>query len=179
VPDAPAAERASVECGATLVRSAPSLVVLQTPAGQPFCLFHDARPAHRRPPAPSWPAVGRSLADQLSLDIRHALYETECAFWAARTGWEHVPGGSAEFGRLNPPAEPPVQLLLHRLGPDDDAGARAHLDMSAGDPTREVARHLSLGATVVADFGRWTTLRGPAGLVYCVTHRRPPAAGVS
>jgi hypothetical protein len=175
VPDAGVAARAARECGARVVRVSPSLVVLESPAGQPFCLFGDARPVRRRPSPPSWPAAGRSLVDQLCLDIPHDRYERECAFWAALTGWEFGSSGLDEFRRLNPPPELPVQVLLQRLGPDDGDGARAHVDISADEPAAEVARHLSLGAGVVRETAQWTTLRDPAGLIYCVTHRRPLA----
>lgn len=160
-------------CGARVVRASRSLVVLTSPAGQPFCLFADDRPARSRPPAATWPGVGRSLADQLCLDIPFDAYDSECAFWSALTGWRWTAGGEPEFRRINPPGALPVQLLLQRLGQDDAGGSRAHLDMSADAPAAEVARHEMLGATVVDEFPGWTTMRDPAGLDYCVTRRRP------
>lgn len=177
VADAAVAARAATECGARAVRESPNLIVLESPAGQPFCVFGDVRPVRRRPLPPSWPAGGRSLADQLCLDIPQARYDAECAFWTALTGWELSASDLGEFRRLNPPPEPaiqlPIQLLLQRLGADDVDPARAHLDMSADDPVAEVARHVTLGATIVRETPQWTTLRDPAGLIYCVTHRRP------
>lgn len=160
-------------CGAEVVRRGAELSVLTSPARQPFCLFHDEGPARRRPGPPSWPGVGRSLADQLCLDIPAERYEQECAFWSALTGWPCAPGSVDHFSRINPPAALPVQLLLQRLGGDDDAGARAHLDMSADAPDGEIARHLQLGATSIAEFPHWAVLRDPVGLTYCVTRRRP------
>jgi hypothetical protein len=169
------ARHEAIACGARFVRATPSLVVLESPAGQPFCLYADSGPARVRPPAPSWPGVGRSLADQVCLDIPFAAYESEQTFWSALTGWPCTPSDVEHFARINPPRPLPVQLLLQRLGRDDTAGSRAHLDMSADAPDAEIARHVALGAAVESDahHPHWTTLRDPAGLLYCVTHRRP------
>jgi hypothetical protein len=49
----------------------------------------------------------------------------------------------------------------------------AHLDWSASDPEAEVAAHVAAGAEVQRRFQGWTVLRDPAGLPYCITHRRP------
>jgi predicted enzyme related to lactoylglutathione lyase len=172
VPDVLAAARRAVSRGARVVREAPDLVVLETPAGQPFCLVaDDRRSPRRRAPAPEWTA-GRSLADQLCLDIPATRYDAETRFWADLTGWPYCSTDAPEFSRLNPPARLPVQFLLQRLG-DDPAVARAHLDMSADDRDAEVSRHQRSGATLVRICEGWTTLRDPAGLVYCVTRRRP------
>jgi hypothetical protein len=173
VPDLDWAVAEAEACGAQLVRRDAGLAVLNSPAGQPFCLFGDDRPARSRPGAPTWPGVGRSLADQLCLDIPQAHYARECQFWSTLTGWRTVPGDVEHFCRINPPAALPVQLLLQRLGTDDAGGARAHLDMSADAPEPEVARHVKLGAEVRAEFPHWTVLADPAGLTYCVTHRHP------
>lgn len=174
VADVEWAKQEAVACGAQLLTATPSLAVLQSPSGQPFCLFADSGPARVRPPAPTWPQVGRSLADQLCLDIPFEAWESEIAFWSVLTGWRWAPGGEASFARIDPPAALPVQLLLQRLGPDDSAGSRAHLDMAADQPEAEIARHVSLGAAVESDIhAHWTTMRDPSGLQYCVTHRRP------
>jgi hypothetical protein len=168
----PAAESA-VELGAWVVLDAGSLLVLETPAGQPFCLVEETRSGRQRPVPTSWPGGGRSLADQICLDLPAPVHDAECDFWAALTGWSLVPSGAPEFSRINPPPTLPIQLLLQRLGADDTGGARAHLDMSADDPAAEVARHLALGAEFVRDGRGWTVLHDPVGLTYCVTHRRP------
>jgi hypothetical protein len=173
VRDPAAAARLAVDIGARVVSETADLVVLRTPAGQPFCLvLDDRRQPRRRPPAPTCPA-GRSSADQLCLDIPADRYTDESAFWTALTGWRSRPTGAPEFHRLNPPNTLPVQFLLQRLGAADVAGARAHVDMSADDPAAEVARHQLLGAGPARVTEGWTTLRDPAGLTYCVTHRRP------
>jgi hypothetical protein len=54
---------------------------------------------------------------------------------------------------------------------DFPADVSAHLDLSVDDVAAEVVRHTALGATVIRDADWWTTLRDPAGLVYCVTPR--------
>jgi hypothetical protein len=52
-------------------------VVLATPAGQPFCFVREGgTEPRRRPPAPEW-ETGRSLADQLCLDIPAGRYDAE------------------------------------------------------------------------------------------------------
>lgn len=170
--DPPAAARAAAQLGARMVRDDASLIVMESPAGQPFCLVQERQVRRQRPAAPSWPS-GRSLADQICLDLPAPVHDAECEFWAALTGWTYVPSDAAEFGRLNPPPMLPIQLLLQRLGGDDTGGVRAHLDMSADDPAAEVARHVALGASFVREGRGWTVLRDPAGSTYCVTHRRP------
>jgi Glyoxalase-like domain len=172
VRDVAGARQLAIDCGAKVVSDAADLVALQTPAGQPFCLVGDDRPQRQRPPAPAWPS-GRSLADQLCLDIPAAGYEDDTQFWTALTGWPSSSTDLPEFRRINPPGALPVQFLLQRLGDDDTAGARAHLDMSADDRGAEVARHEALGATIVNVTDGWTTLTDPVGLTYCVTGRRP------
>lgn len=37
----------------------------------------------------------------------------------------------------------------------------------------ETDRHVALGGVVINPAEHWTTLRDPAGLVYCITERRP------
>jgi hypothetical protein len=171
VSDLGRAIRHATTVGAGQTLDSAELAVFATPAGQPFCLVADAR-EHRRPDPPRWES-GRSLADQLCLDIPARRFDEETEFWTTLTQWPMATTGSPEFRRLNPPGVLPVQFLLQRLGEDDTDGARAHLDMSADDPDAEVSRHLNLGATVVQPDEGWTTLRDPAGLIYCVTRRRP------
>ena len=67
----------------------------------------------------------------------------------------------------------PIRLLLQRLDVDAPS-VTGHLDLACDDRPAEVARHEQLGSTVVADHGGgWTTLRDPAGSLYCVTDRTP------
>lgn len=167
------AARHAVDHGARPVQETADLVVLETPAGQPFCLVRDGRAQPRqRPPTPEW-GSGRSLADQLCLDIPAGEYDADAAFWAELTGWSPAETNAPEFRRLSPPGGQPVQFLLQRLGAEDAVGPRAHLDMAADDADAEVLRHHALGATTVGARAGWTTLHDPVGLTYCVTRRRP------
>jgi hypothetical protein len=147
------------------------LIVLSTPAGQPFCLVRDERERRRARPR-RWPAGQHSLLDQICLDIPAAAFDAECEFWAGLTGWPPR-RTSAEFVNLGRPAHLPLRILLQRLGSDDPGPARAHADLACDDRSAEVRRHAELGAELVRVAEQWTTLRDPAGLVYCVTDRDP------
>jgi predicted enzyme related to lactoylglutathione lyase len=175
VPDVAAAAAEAQTAGATVVRPGDQLTTLTTPAGQPFCLVEEESGRARSRPAPQqWP-TGRSFVDQICFDIPAAAFDAECDFWARLTGWDRL--GHAddlpEFDRLGVPPHLPLLFLLQRLGEDDTQGARAHADLSADARTDEVARHEALGAEVVRQTDGWTSLRDPAGLIYCVTDRRP------
>lgn len=146
--------------------------VRRSPGGLPYCLV-DGTEATRPTPA-TWPDGNRSWVDQVCLDIPPAIWDDECAFWADLTGWELHDGGSREFRRLRRPDGLPLHVLLQRLD-EGDRPVRAHLDLSADDRAAEVRRHEALGATVVAVHDGWTVMRPPAGPVYCVTRRVPPA----
>lgn len=173
VPDPSAAAAAAGALGAEQISATEELVVLATPAGQAFCLVREDGGQPRRRPRPAVWDGRRSLADQLCLDIPAATFEADLDFWAALTGWPQGRTDVPEFARLNPPGRLPVQFLLQRLGPDDHGGARAHLDLSADNRTAEASRHEDLGAEVLRTAEGWTTLRDPAGLIYCVTARAP------
>ena len=69
------------------------------------------------------------------------------------------------------PTRLPVRILLQRLGGDDEGDIRAHLDMSCDDRAAETKRHEQLGGVVERRAERWTTLRDPVGLTYCITDR--------
>ncbi|WP_233624376.1 VOC family protein [Actinoplanes sp. ATCC 53533] len=160
VEDVPAQARRAVTLGAVVVLDEEDLVVLRSPAGLPFCLVAWRGEAVR-------PAGGRSLVDQMCLDVPVGGFDAEADFWAALTGWQRRPGSLPEFDFLVRPDGMPLRLLLQRV----DAAAGMHLDLACTDRAAEVAWHVSLGATVVAVYERWTTLRDPAGRVYCVTDR--------
>lgn len=160
VEDVPAQARRAVTLGAAVVLDEGDLVVLRSPAGLLFCLVAWQGEAVR-------PAGGRSLVDQMCLDVPVGGFDAEADFWAALTGWQRRPGSLPEFDFLVRPDGMPLRLLLQRV----DAAPGMHLDLACTDRAAEVAWHVSLGATVVAAYGRWTTLRDPAGRVYCVTDR--------
>ncbi|GLW30449.1 VOC family protein [Actinoplanes regularis] len=167
----PEAASTLVALGASVLRRDDDLIVLRSPGGIVFCLVPWCG-ERTGPVAPVWPGGQASLADQVCLDLPAAVYEAECVFWRAATGWRHDPiPACAEFERLIAPQPLPARLLLQRL----DAGpAGVHLDLACDDVDAEVARHETLGATVVRRIpDRWTTLRDPAGRFYCVTARPP------
>jgi hypothetical protein len=160
----PAQARRAVGLGASVVHDEGDLVVLRSPAGLLFCLVAWAGEAVR-------PAGGRSLEDQMCLDVPAGEFAAEADFWAALTGWEHRPGSRPEFDFLVRPERMPLRLLLQRV----DGPAGMHLDLACGDRAVEVEWHVELGARVVAVHERWTTLRDPAGRAYCVTDRPVPS----
>ncbi len=160
--------------GAQVVhRSDHGYVVLRSPGGFVFCFVHEV--LHERPWPTRWPQEHESVVDQVCLDIPSDRYEAECAFWSGLTGWP-VRGSVSrpEFRHLVRPDGIPIRLLLQRLGSSADGPVTGHLDLACDDRPTEVARHVTLGATVVADHGGgWTTLRDPAGALYCITDRDP------
>lgn len=161
VDDVPGQAQRAVALGAAVVHAEDGLVVLRSPAGLAFCLVVWQGEAVR-------PPGGRSLVDQMCLDVPVGVFDAEADFWAALTGWPRQPGSRPEFDSLVRPEAMPLRLLLQRLG---DGPAGMHLDLACADRAAEVAGHERLGARVVAVHERWTTLRDPAGRWYCVTDR--------
>src|SRR6478609_8135389 len=154
-------------------RSEHGFVVLRSPGGFVFCFVHEV--LAERPWPTRWPQEHESVVDQVCLDIPAESFETECAFWSGLTGWP-VRGSVSrpEFRHLVRPDGIPIRLLLQRLGSSADGPVTGHLDLACDDRPTEVARHEALDATVVADHGGgWTTLRDPAGALYCITDRDP------
>jgi hypothetical protein len=139
-------------------------VVCGSPGGMTFCVVGD--PGERRPSPQTWPG-GRSLVDQVCLDIPPSRFDSECAFWERLTGWELAPERDG-FRRLARPEGQPIQLLLQRLDAEQPV-VTGHLDLGSDDAEAEAARHLALGATEVRRMPGWITLTDPAGRTYCVT----------
>jgi hypothetical protein len=161
VEDVAAQAARAVALGAAVVLDDGDLVVLRSPAGLLFCLVVWGGEAVR-------PAGGRSLVDQLCLDVPVAGFDAEADFWAALTGWPRRPGSLPEFDFLVRPDGMPLRLLLQRVG---GTVAGMHVDLACTDRPAEVVWHQELGAEVVAVHERWTTLRDPAGRAYCITDR--------
>lgn len=111
------------------------------------------------------------------LDLPVEVFEEGVRFWSGVTGYElsERRGGTGEFATLVPP-EGEDFLRVQRI---DAAPARIHLDLHVPDPPAATRAAFDRGADLVADHGRWTTMRSPGGLAFCfVTHpgsRRPPA----
>ena len=151
--------------------------VMASPGGFTFCLVPGATGV--RPRASTWPGGHVSVLDQVCLDVPAELFEAECAFWAALTGWElRGAGEHTEFRSLARPPGQPIRILLQELGADDAADAvRAHLDWASTDRPAETDRHVVVGATVEQVRDGWTVLTDPTGRRYCITDR-DPATGV-
>ena len=156
--------------GATASYLEEGYVVCGSPGGMTFCVVD--HPGQRRPEPATWPG-GRSLVDQVCLDIPPAAYDEECDFWQRLSGWElRFSRAHHEFRRLIRPPDQPLQLLLQRLG-DGGGTVGAHLDLATSDRDAETARHVALGATVREVRPSWTVLTDPAGSAYCITNRTP------
>jgi hypothetical protein len=170
-PDTEAARAGGL--GATVVDRRDGLVVATSPGGLPFCLVRHRDQVTR--PEPVGPAGARGVVDQVCLDIPAGRYDQECDFWSALTGWPRTgPELGSEFGRLVRPAGIPFAFLLQRLD-DPQPAVTAHLDLACDDRDALVDRHGALGAEPVRRTPGWTVLRDPAGVVYCITDRRPGA----
>ncbi len=140
---------------------------LTSPGGLRFSIVE-----HRREGSSARPHED-ALLDQVCLDIPSSRHEAECAFWAALSGWEHLPESPQEFSELSRPVGMPLRLLMQRLG-EVDGGVRAHLDLAADGSRQEVAaRHVGRGAVLTSTRRGWQVLVDPAGLSYCVTGRDP------
>jgi len=176
VDDVPAAAVAAERLGAEQVADF-GYRIMRSPSGFVFCLvpFHGD---HQRP-APVVSAAGTCRVDQLALDIPYAAFPAEALFWAGFTGWARRTGSRPEFEVLARPPELPLRVLLQRLGPGDPRTATtAHLDIACGADVAALAvEHVGRGALVERVEERWTTLRDPAGLPYCLT-ARDPSTGV-
>jgi hypothetical protein len=141
-------------------------VVCRSPGGMAFCVVE--HPASRPASPSTWPG-GRSMVDQVCIDIPPSRWEAECSFWADLTGWDLVDQDPEdEFRRLRRPEGLALQLLLQRLD-DEQPSVVAHLDLGSDDYLAETDRHLALGATEVRRTPHWVTLRDPSGRLYCVT----------
>jgi hypothetical protein len=131
----------------------------------------------RVPPVPepvSFPGVRRTRVYQVCIDIPGPLFDAEAEAWARRVGGSiQVLDRRREFAWLRLPGGPhPLDVLLQRLD-RDDGPMGAHLDVGTTDRTREVLRHLDLGAALLVEEEFWTVLADPAGTAYCITDRDP------
>ncbi|MEM9894567.1 MAG: VOC family protein [Actinomycetota bacterium] len=170
-----AAAAAAVALGATVVARL-DYTVMRSPGGYVFCFVdHPAGPE----PAPAG-GPGPIRPYQVSLDVPAERYDADVAFWSSLLGDGPIEAADSDFTAIRTDAPLPVRLLCQRLGPGDDGGARAHLDVAAGVLNGDIATdQVALGAEVVGTFEHWIALRDPAGMDYClttidpVTGRRP------
>ena len=145
-------------------------VVCGSPGGMTFCVVD--HPGAMRTQPSTWPG-GRSMVDEVCLDVPPSRWDEECAFWAALTGWSPKDHDLfPEYRRLAPPTTFGLSLLLQRLD-DEQPVVTGHLDLAADDFTAEAGRHMALGARVVRHLSHWIVLEDPVGRTYCVTARTP------
>lgn len=169
VTDPPAAARAAMKAGATMITDDPECEVLSSPGGFVFCFV--AEPSAGPAPATTWPGGHRSIADQICIDIPAEHWAPETVFWSDVTGWKVRPGDVPEFASLERPDDMPLRILFQRL--DEQTGeVRAHIDWATTDREAETARHVDLGSHVVRRTDGWTVMDGPGG-IYCITDRAP------
>lgn len=161
------------ELGATRGQLGDRWQVMASPAGLPFCVCRD-EPSSRRPDAVTWPGGHRSRLVQLCVDVPSERYEQELSFWRGATGWADEPVDAPEFHRLVHRTGSPLQLLVQRLGEDDEATqARAHLDLGTEQRAAEVMRVEALGARALRPGAGFTVMEDPVGLPFCVTDNSP------
>ena len=162
--DRPAAIERARDLGATTAWTYHDVEVMRSPGGFVFCqTLVQGEPELARD--------GATILDQVCLDIPAEHWEIEVAFWRDLTGRERQ-DASSEFVRLLAPDQP--RILLQRLD-EPEGQVRAHPDLATADRPGDTARHVTLGASVVAVRDFWTVLRAPAGQVYCLTDRDPSA----
>jgi predicted enzyme related to lactoylglutathione lyase len=121
---------------------------------------------------------GRGLASEhVSSFIVYVTFD--CAdprslgrFWSAATGYPAVMEED-DFVALAAPDERGVRGILFWKVPEPKATKnRMHVDLASKDPDEEVARLVSLGATMVEHRqgnGRaWTVMQDPEGNEFCI-----------
>lgn len=113
----------------------------------------------------------RSRLSTVLVDVPAAAHREAVSFWAAAFG---RPGKQVErypeyhfLGEVTPG----VEFMVQATG---DAAPRVHFDIETDDVAAEVQRLESLGATVLDPRERWTIMRDPAGVVFCVVQVQVP-----
>ena len=161
--DRPAAIARTRALGATTAWTYHDVEVMRSPGGFTFChTLADGDPTMHRD--------GSTILDQVCLDVPARHWDAEVAFWSAVTGTRPEVGSRPEFVRLV--VDGRLRLLLQRLD-EPDGPVRAHPDLATVDRAGDTARHVELGAGLVARHDHWTVLTAPGGQVYCLTDRDP------
>ncbi|GGF23063.1 VOC family protein [Subtercola lobariae] len=82
------------------------------------------------------------------------------SFWAELLGRTVNPGATPESASIAPSDDPAAgpTLMFHQVLETKTVKNRVHLDLITTEFDDELARILSLGATVIAQFDSWTTL---------------------
>ena len=161
--------------GAQPVRLTEDWQTLRSPGGFDFCLVRETTGA--RPDPVTEPGGTRRRLVQVCLDVPARHVDAELAFWRATLSWSEVSCDSPEFlTRFVPPAGSPLQVLVQRLGEDDEGmSTRAHLDLGCDDIEAAAELAVGLGGERVLTTDGFVALRDPVGLVFCVTANSPDA----
>ncbi|MDP9183342.1 MAG: VOC family protein [Actinomycetota bacterium] len=111
-----------------------------------------------------WEQVVINAADPVSLG----------RWWAHALGWVVLNDSSEEF-EIRASADQLPGLLFLPVADPGAVRSRLHLDFRPDDQQAEVARFLTLGASL-ADVGQgeqsWTVMADPEGNVFCVLAKR-------
>jgi hypothetical protein len=167
--DRPASIQHARSLGATTAWIYEDVEVMRSPGGFVFCqTLVDGSPVLSRD--------GRTVLDQVCLDVPAEHWERETAFWRDLTGRTLESGSVPGFARLA--ADGQVRILLQKLG-EPTGVVRGHPDFASADREADTERHVELGARVVAIHDRWTVLTAPGGQVYCLTDRDPMTGSVA
>jgi predicted enzyme related to lactoylglutathione lyase len=99
------------------------------------------------------------------IDVPAAAVPAAATFWSQALGWELGPpwSGHPEL-RSFQPDDGDAYVHLQDIHGD----ARTHIDLEVADITAELARLLTLGATVGPGQDRWQPMTSPGGLPFCL-----------
>ena len=108
------------------------------------------------------------------LDVPAQLHEQQLAFWSQALGWDAgAPWDGHPELRSFDPVDGDAYVHLQRI----EGAPRVHLDVETSETGEAVVRARGLGARVVDEHDRWTTLASPGGLAFCLVasseHRTP------
>jgi predicted enzyme related to lactoylglutathione lyase len=97
-----------------------------------------------------------------SFDAVHAAAAAE--FWGAVLGRAVNQGATEQNASLAiRPNTPDTAIAFHAVPEGKSAKNRVHLDLATRAFDDELERLIGLGATIMATFEAWTTLRDPEG----------------
>ena len=106
----------------------------------------------------------RSRLSTLLIDAPVDDARAAAGFWSAALGVPAVPEPDEEQFTSLPGAFPGLVVAVQAV---DDA-PRYHLDIETDDVPAEVARLLSLGASMLVEYDEYAVLTDPVGMVFCV-----------
>ncbi len=119
------------------------------------------------------------MTSSIEVAIDAVDVEPIAAFWAAALGYRRLYEREPYIVLGPPPDDRRPQVVIQRVGQLSSEKTPVHIDLRVDDPDAEVARLLSLGATVewvvdesASGFIRWTTMADPQGTLFCVCPAR-------